>query len=134
MIVLDTHVLLWLAEDHPRLGRRASRLADAALHREELHVSAISFWEIAMLVARLTLQTIARSIGAAIGLPDEVGHHLLWSNRGGWGLCDRGLQVAVRDVPRAEDCPVCGSGKRAEELGEDEARELEALQSRLRER
>lgn len=50
MIVLDTHVLVWFAEDHPQLGPRTVRLTDAALRRDEAMVSAISFWEIAMLV------------------------------------------------------------------------------------
>lgn len=52
MIVLDTHVLLWLAEGHPRLGRRAVRRIDEALRAETLLVSAISFWEVAMLAAK----------------------------------------------------------------------------------
>ena len=52
MIVLDTHVLLWFAEDHPRLGPRTTRLTDAALRREEAMVSAISFWEVAMLAMK----------------------------------------------------------------------------------
>ena len=55
MIVLDTHVLVWFAEDSPRLGRRATRIADAALHRDELAIAAVSFWEITMLVARRRL-------------------------------------------------------------------------------
>lgn len=57
MIVLDTHVLVWFAEDHPRLGPRTIRLTDAALQRDEVLVSAVSFWEIAMLAdkQRLTL-------------------------------------------------------------------------------
>ncbi len=52
MILVDTHVLLWLAEDHPRLGRRAARRIDAALRADELLVSAISFWEVAMLASK----------------------------------------------------------------------------------
>lgn len=52
MIVLDTHVLLWLAEDSPDLGRRASRRTDVALGHDEVFVAAISFWEIAMLAAK----------------------------------------------------------------------------------
>lgn len=52
MILVDTHVLLWLAEDHPRLGRRAVLRMDAALRADELLVSAISFWEVAMLAAK----------------------------------------------------------------------------------
>ena len=55
MIVLDTHVLVWFAEDSPRLGPRATRVADAALQRDELAVAAVSFWEIAMLVAKRRL-------------------------------------------------------------------------------
>lgn len=55
MIVLDTHVLVWFAEDSSRLGARATRLADTALHRNEAVVSAISFWEIAMLIEKQRL-------------------------------------------------------------------------------
>ena len=49
MIVLDTHVLIWLLEGNQRLGRRACRLIETAFANDELTVSAISFWEIAML-------------------------------------------------------------------------------------
>jgi PIN domain nuclease of toxin-antitoxin system len=48
--VLDTHALVWFAEDHRHLGRRTTNLVNAALARDELAVSAISFWEITMLV------------------------------------------------------------------------------------
>jgi prevent-host-death family protein len=44
--VLDTHALVWFAEDHPQLGRRTTTLVNGALARDELAVSAISFWEI----------------------------------------------------------------------------------------
>jgi PIN domain nuclease of toxin-antitoxin system len=54
--VLDTHVLVWLAEDSPSLGRRAARLADRAMARDQLLVCAISFWEIAMLAAKRRLR------------------------------------------------------------------------------
>lgn len=49
MILLDTHALLWFAADDSRLGSRANRAADAALRKDEVLVSAISFWELAML-------------------------------------------------------------------------------------
>ncbi|MDA2926735.1 type II toxin-antitoxin system VapC family toxin [Acidobacteria bacterium AH-259-G07] len=49
MIVLDTHVLLWLLEAEDVLGESTRRLVDEALKIERLAVSAISFWEIAML-------------------------------------------------------------------------------------
>jgi PIN domain nuclease of toxin-antitoxin system len=55
VILLDTHALIWLAEDNPKLGPRAARLADSALARGELLVAAVSFWEIAMLAAKRRL-------------------------------------------------------------------------------
>jgi len=52
LILLDTHVLIWLDLDDPALGLIARQQADAALKGGRLAVSAISFWEIAMLVAK----------------------------------------------------------------------------------
>ncbi len=52
VIVLDTHVLIWFAEDVPDLGRRAAALAEEALSSDDLAVSAVSFWEIAMLARK----------------------------------------------------------------------------------
>jgi PIN domain nuclease of toxin-antitoxin system len=56
VIVLDTHVLIWFAEDVPDLGKRAAAVADEALRSDELAVSAISFWEIAMLARKGRLE------------------------------------------------------------------------------
>jgi len=92
---------------------------------------AIDVLQIAMLTARLTLQTIARLSSPDIGIRDEVGHHLVWSNRGGWWLCDRALQVAIKDVPRASDCPVCGGNNTVAELDQAEAEELGELLAKL---
>ena len=49
LIVLDTHVLVWLDAGDARLGRKARRALDRALVREDIGVSAISFWEVEML-------------------------------------------------------------------------------------
>lgn len=49
LILLDTHALLWLEQESPALGRAARRLADEALGAGRLAVSAISFWEVALL-------------------------------------------------------------------------------------
>ncbi|OLP54332.1 twitching motility protein PilT [Rhizobium rhizosphaerae] len=52
MILLDTHVLIWALEDDRRLaGDARERLRQSA----QLAVSAISIWEIAMLVERRRL-------------------------------------------------------------------------------
>ena len=52
MILLDTHVLVWLAEGSQRLGRRTKKLIDDCFHNDGVMVSAISFWEVAMLVRK----------------------------------------------------------------------------------
>jgi PIN domain nuclease of toxin-antitoxin system len=56
VILLDTHARVWLAEGHPQLGDRARHLADEALAHDDLGVSAITFWEIAMLHQRGRIQ------------------------------------------------------------------------------
>lgn len=68
MILLDTHALLWLATGNERLGARARRLADRALAEDELSVSAVSFWEVAMLAAkeRLALTRPAAKLRAEL--------------------------------------------------------------------
>jgi PIN domain nuclease of toxin-antitoxin system len=52
LILLDTHVLLWLDRDDPSLGSAADRMAESALAEGALAASAITFWEIALLLAR----------------------------------------------------------------------------------
>lgn len=52
MIVLDTHALLWMDRNDPALGRAARRLIEDAWRAGQVAVSAISFWETAMLVQR----------------------------------------------------------------------------------
>ena len=52
MILLDTHVLLWLRLGERELGARARVEIDRAWQSGEVAVSAISFWEVAMLKAK----------------------------------------------------------------------------------
>ena len=49
MVLLDTSALLWLWAGDARLGSQARETIDFALRNERLGVSAISFWEVAML-------------------------------------------------------------------------------------
>ena len=49
MLLLDTHVLLWLRVGDPRLGSTARNRVDQAWQSGDLAVSAVTFWEIAML-------------------------------------------------------------------------------------
>jgi len=52
VIVLDTHTLLWWVSDPATLSRSAKKAIDDAVETKAVHVSCISSWEIAMLVAR----------------------------------------------------------------------------------
>lgn len=52
MILLDTHVVIWFADDNSALGPRSKAAALAALGDDQLVISAVSFWEIALLSSR----------------------------------------------------------------------------------
>ena len=52
MILLDTHVILWLRTGDERLGLLARHEIDRAWQSGELAVSSISFWEVAMLKSK----------------------------------------------------------------------------------
>ncbi len=52
MILLDTHVMLWLRMGEARLGTKARHEINRAWQSGEVGVSAISFWELAMLKDR----------------------------------------------------------------------------------
>lgn len=63
MILLDTHVLMWIVEDNGRLRRRGRELAEAAAAEQAVLVSVISFWEIGLLIAKGRL-SLSRSLAA----------------------------------------------------------------------
>jgi PIN domain nuclease of toxin-antitoxin system len=52
MMLLDTHVLVWLDAGSDELGKQARRAIEAAFEANALAVCAISFWELAMLQQR----------------------------------------------------------------------------------
>ena len=62
MILLDTHAALWLRSGDDRLGQVARAEIQEAWESDEVALSAISFWEMAML----------RDKGR-IGYPEEIG-------------------------------------------------------------
>lgn len=69
MIVLDTATWIWRASDPKRLSARARRAIDQADHAL---VSAISVWEVAMLVAKRRIQLdrpVEQWVGTALALP-----------------------------------------------------------------
>ena len=65
MIVLDTHVLVWAVEDERRLGADARAAIAAAGDSDDIGISAITPWEIALLAERGRLR-LAQEVGAWI--------------------------------------------------------------------
>ena len=65
MILLDTHALVWAAEGNRRLGETARATIEETRRRDRVGVSAITPWEIALLVERDRLQ-LAMELGAWI--------------------------------------------------------------------
>ncbi len=61
MILLDTKVLVWLAVDDRRLGAQTRDVIDIAWSESQAAVSAISFWELAMLHEKRSL-TLLRDV------------------------------------------------------------------------
>ncbi len=57
LMLIDTHVIVWLALADRRLGNKARLVLDKALlNREDIAASAVSFWEIAMLFGKGRLE------------------------------------------------------------------------------
>jgi len=48
-LLLDTHIFLWLNADDPRLSKKARVLIDEA---QEVFVSSVGFWELAIKISR----------------------------------------------------------------------------------
>jgi len=57
VIVVDTHVAVWMTTG-TRFGRRSMSIPNKALNEDRLAISAISFWEMAMLVAKGRLRAL----------------------------------------------------------------------------
>jgi PIN domain nuclease of toxin-antitoxin system len=69
VILLDTHVLLWLAAEPARLSRRASAAIRRGLRAGGIAIASISLWEIAMMFSDGRLRsrgTIEASIESLI--------------------------------------------------------------------
>jgi PIN domain nuclease of toxin-antitoxin system len=71
-LLLDTHVLLWLVEGYGRLGSESRAAIDTSAHQSCLYVSAITPWEIGLLVSKGRLQLgsdVMQWISAALAKP-----------------------------------------------------------------
>jgi PIN domain nuclease of toxin-antitoxin system len=71
-ILLDTHVFVWLLQNSRRISTPVYQEIETAADNDELFVSAITPWEIAMLVAKQRLglnRDVADWLAAALALP-----------------------------------------------------------------
>lgn len=72
LVLLDTHVWVWLLNGSERLGPKARKAIQRSLADEAVLVSAISPWEVAMLVSkgRLVLdRDVGEWVQVALSLP-----------------------------------------------------------------
>jgi PIN domain nuclease of toxin-antitoxin system len=51
-LLLDTHTLIWSMNDNPRLGSIAKQAIRSAYRQDRARISAITAWEIALLVGK----------------------------------------------------------------------------------
>jgi PIN domain nuclease of toxin-antitoxin system len=58
VILLDTHAAIWFITDDAALGKRSRAAALSALAEDQLTISAISFWEIALLVGKQRIKSL----------------------------------------------------------------------------
>ena len=65
MILVDTQALLWFTEGDTRLGKRARLLVSEEWKAEQLGISAMSLWEIGMLIEK-------RRIALSVSLPSYL--------------------------------------------------------------
>lgn len=72
LVLLDTHAWIWLLNGSDRLGPKARKAIQRSLAEEAVLVSAISPWEVAMLVSkgRLVLdRDVGEWVETALSLP-----------------------------------------------------------------
>jgi PIN domain nuclease of toxin-antitoxin system len=58
VILLDTHVAIWILRNDAALGKKARETAVVALAEAQLTISAISFCEIALLISKGRLRSL----------------------------------------------------------------------------
>jgi PIN domain nuclease of toxin-antitoxin system len=57
VILLDTHVLVWMVADEDRLSRRAKSAIQRARVGDGLSIADVTIWEVAFLIARGAIRT-----------------------------------------------------------------------------
>ena len=91
MILIDTHVIIWLTKGDGKLGRQSRTLIDQGRNDRKLLFSAISLWEISLLTTRGRLSLKQR--------PEELRQDLLTGGAIEAGLSgDIAINAATLDM------------------------------------
>jgi PIN domain nuclease of toxin-antitoxin system len=73
-MILDTHVFLWFVHDDPALSNDLKDLIESK--RDQIYISPISFWEIAMLAEKGRIRTRGQSVSSFVrNLATNYGTH-----------------------------------------------------------
>lgn len=70
--LVDTHIWIWHLNGDPTLSSKAKKMIDTAAAKDTLYISAISIWEIAMLVQKkkIILNTSCQAwVNKSLSLP-----------------------------------------------------------------
>ncbi len=71
MIVLDTHAWIWFVSSPAYLSETAKGIIDAAVTERNVFISAISTWEVAILVSRGRLE-LTMSVGDWVAASEAI--------------------------------------------------------------
>lgn len=71
MIVLDTHALIWWVSDDPALSEAAKQAIEQELLNGDVVISAISAWEIALLVERGRL-SLSMDVSTWLSMVEQI--------------------------------------------------------------
>ena len=76
-LLLDTHTLLWMVEDHPRLHAGIAKELNQAARQDRIAMSAITPWEIALLVSKKRIDLHQDPLEWVRGVLSLPGMHLV---------------------------------------------------------
>ncbi|MBV9834958.1 MAG: type II toxin-antitoxin system VapC family toxin [Alphaproteobacteria bacterium] len=57
-LLLDTHAIIWLTQDEPRLGQKARAACESAFAASDLLISTVTYYEIVDLVRKKRLERV----------------------------------------------------------------------------
>lgn len=77
MILVDTHVLVWMVSDPGRLSRPADREIRKAQHDRSCSIASISLWELALMFQRSRLRGAGSIEGSIRQILDDTGVKVL---------------------------------------------------------